>query len=64
MDMQSYTARKSPIREVSKCAIPEKQSSQWEVFSHESGYTISDLKMSPTSFRGNTPVYKSENLTH
>lgn len=43
---------------------PEKQSSQWHVFRHESIYTISDLKMSLASFRGNALIYKSENLTH
>lgn len=64
MDMESYTAGKSRIREFSKCAAPEKQSSPWDVFRHERSYTISDVKMSPTGFRGNALVCKSENLTH
>lgn len=64
VDMESYTAGKSQIREFSKCAAPEKQSSPWDVFRHERSYTISDVKMSPTGFRGNALVYKSDYLTH
>lgn len=37
---------------------------QWDVYRCESSYSFSDLKMSSTGFRGNTPVCKSENPTH
>lgn len=64
VDMEGCTAGKRRIRGISKCATLEKQSSQWDVFRHKSKYTISDLKMSPIGFRGNTLVCKSEKLTH
>jgi len=62
--MESYTAGKRWTRMVSKCAIPQEQSSQWDVFRQESTHTTSDLRMSSAAFRENRLVYKSENLTH